>query len=133
MEQPSRIDRNGSLIIDFITAALMIILLLNTSRSYLAIIIAILIPVIYYPCFHTLFSRSIGDMVFNLKVVDQGGHKIGFRLALKRFFCVLKYSIFVLLLTNLLFFIYFSRSEKDIRDTSFDFEAESKTYLVKTN
>lgn len=133
MGQPSRVDKNGSLIIDLITNGLIIIVLFMNSQSSLIRFIAIFIPVIYYPCLHTLFSRSIGDIIFNLKVVDQQGNKIGFRLALKRFFCVLKYSIFVLLFTNLLFLIFFSNTDKDIGKAAFDFEEECKTYLVKAS
>lgn len=133
MEQPSRVDRYGSLIVDFINNILIITLLLMNSPSYLVKFIAIFIPVVYYPILHTLWSRSIGDIVFKLKVVDQQGNKIGFRLALNRFSCVFKYSILILLFTNLLFIIFFSGTGKEIREVSFDYEGESKTYLVKAS
>ena len=134
MEQPSRADRYGSLMVDFITILIITILLMN-SPSYLVKFIAIFIPLVYFPILHTLWSRSIGDIVFKLKVVDQQGNKIGFRLALNRFSCVFKYSIFAALFTNLLFMFLMlvSGTIKDIREVSFDYEGESETYLVKVS
>lgn len=133
MEQPSRVDRNKSLVIDFIIIAEITILLMH-SPSYLIKFVAILTPLVYFPLLHTLLSRSIGDIVFKLKVVDQQGNKIGFRLALTRFLGVFKFSVFALLLTNLLFLFYFlsSRTFKDIPEV-LDYEEESKTYLAKTS
>jgi uncharacterized RDD family membrane protein YckC len=133
MEQPSRVDKYGSLIIDFITNILIITLIFMNSQSNLVKFIAILIPLVYYPILHTIFSRSIGDIVFSLKIVDQRGNKIGYRLALERFICVIKYSFFILLFTNILFLFFFSRTGTDIREVSTDFEGESKTYLVKAD
>ena len=132
MEQPSMAERYGSLVVDFVTI-LIIMVLLVTSSSYLVKFLALFIPVIYFPVLHTLLSRSIGDLVFKLKIVDQQGDKIGLRLALDRFKCVFKYSIFSMLFTNLLFlfFMFFSGTVKDIREVSFDYEGESQTYLVK--
>ena len=131
MEQPSRVDRYKSLTIDFIIILEITILLMH-SPSYLVKFVAILIPLVYFPILHTLLSRSIGDIVFNLKIVDQQGNKIGFRLALNRFLGVFKCSVFALLLTNLLFLFYFlsSRTFKDIPEV-LDYEEESKTYLAK--
>lgn len=131
MTQPSRIEKSGALIIDLISNVFIVTAIFINSQSSLIRFIAIFIPIIYYPCLHTLFSRSIGDTVFNLKVVDRQGKKIGLELALKRFSCVLKYSLFILLLTNILFVICFSRTTKDIREISYNFEDESKTYLIK--
>ncbi len=132
MEQPSRLDRYKSLTIDFIIIFEITILLMH-SPSYMIKFVAILIPLVYFLILHTLLSRSIGDIVFKLKIVDQQGNKIGFRLALKRFLGVLKFSIFALLLTNLLFLFYFlsSRRFKDIPQV-LDYEEESQTYLAKT-
>lgn len=134
MEQPSRADRYGSLMVDLINI-LIIIILLMSSPSYLVKFTAIFIPVVYFPLLHTLLSRTIGDIVFKLKVVDQQGNKIGFRLALNRLSCVFKYSIFAALFTNLLFMfiMLFSGTVKDIREVSFDYEGESETYLVKAS
>ena len=93
------------------------------SPSYLVKFTAIFVPVVYFPILHTLWSRTIGDIVFKLKVVDQQGNNIGFRLALNRFSCVFKYSIFAALFTNLLFMFLMlvSGTVKDIREVSFDF------------
>lgn len=134
MEQPSMVDRYKSLMVDFIIILEITILLMH-SPSYLVKFIAIFIPLVYFPILHTLLSRSIGDIVSKLKVVDQQGNKIGFWLALNRFFWVFKYSIFALLFSNLLFmfFILFPGTLKNITEVSFDYEGESKTYLVKTS
>lgn len=134
MEQPSNVDRYGALVVDVISILIITVLLLNSS-SYLANFIGIFIPVVYFPILHTLLSRSIGDMVFNLKLVDQQGNKIGFRLTLNRFICVFKYSIFAAIFTNLflMFIMLFTGAIKDIRDVSFDYEDESGTYLVKAS
>lgn len=130
MEQPSRVHRFGSLLVDFITIFIIILLLAN-SPSYPVKLIAIFIPLVYFPILHAILSRSIGDMVFELKVVDQQGNNIGFRLALNRFFSAFKYSIFSLILSNLfvMFYFFFSGNLKEI---SFDYEEESQTYLVKS-
>ncbi|HWI54631.1 MAG TPA: RDD family protein [Desulfobacteria bacterium] len=134
MEQPSRADRYGSLMVDVINI-LLLALLLMYSPSHLIKFTAVFIPVVYFPILHTLLSRSIGDMVFKLKVVDNQGNRIGFRLALKRFFYVLKSSIFAALFTNLLFMLLmlFSGTIKDISEVSFDYEGESGTYLIKAS
>lgn len=124
-------ERNGSLIIDLITNILIITLIFINTSSNLVKFIAVLIPVVYYPVLHTIFSRSVGDIVFGLKIVDPQGNVIGFRSALKRYFCVFKYSAFILMFTNLLFLLFFFRTGNDIREVSTDFEGESKTYLVK--
>lgn len=133
MEQPSRVDRYGSLVIDLITNALMIIFFFMYPPFSLVKYIAIFIPVVYYPILHIICSRSIGDIVFGLKIVDQHGNRISYKLALDRFFCVLKYSCLLLIFTNLLFISFFLRTGRDIRDFSLDFQRESKTYLVKAN
>jgi uncharacterized RDD family membrane protein YckC len=133
MNQPSKLDRYGSLIVDLTSNILIITILLVNFQSYLVKFIAIFIPVIYYPILHTLWSRSIGDLVFNLKVVNQQGNKIDFRLARKRFFCIIKYSIVVLLYTNLLMIVFLFRNGQNIREVSLDFEGESQTYLVKAS
>lgn len=134
MEQPSMVDRYKSLMVDFIIILEITILLMH-SPSYLVKFIAIFIPLVYFPILHTLLSRSIGDIVSKLKVVYQQGNKIGFWLALNRFFWVFKCSIFALLFSNLLFmfFILFPGTLKNITEVSFDYEGESKTYLVKTS
>ncbi|TGE31085.1 RDD family protein [Desulfosporosinus sp. Sb-LF] len=128
MEQPSRVYRLGSLVVDF-TTIFIIILLLANSVSYPTKIIAIFIPLVYFPILHTILSRTIGDMVLDLKVVDQQGNNIGFRLAINRFFSAFKYSIFSLILSNLLVMFYFFFSG-DLKEISFDYEEESQTYLV---
>lgn len=131
MKQPSMIDRYKALMVDFIII-LEITILLIYSPSYPVKFMAIFIPLVYFPILHTLLSRSIGDIVFNLKVVDQQGNKIGFRLALNRFFWVFKGSIFALLFSNL-FFMFLLFFTGTFREVSFDYEGESKTYLVKTS
>jgi uncharacterized RDD family membrane protein YckC len=128
MEQPSRVYRLGSLVVDF-TTIFIIILLLANSVYYPANLIAIFIPLIYFPILHTILSRTIGDMVLDLKVVDQQGNNLGFKLAMNRFISAFKYSIFSLILSNLLVMFYFFISG-DLKDISFDYEEESQTYLV---
>jgi len=125
------VDRYKSLFIDFILILEITILLMH-SPSYFVKFIAIFIPLVYFPILHTLLSRSIGDIVSKLKIVDQQGNKIGFRQALDRFINIFKSSMFALLLSNLLFMFFFLFSGT-LRDTKglFDYETESKTYLVK--
>lgn len=128
MEQPSRVYRLGSLVVDFTTIFIMILLLAN-SVSYPANLIAIFIPLVYFPILHTILSRTIGDMVLDLKVVDQQGNNLGFKLAMNRFISAFKYSIFSLILSNLLVMFYFFISG-DLKEISFDYEEESQTFLV---
>lgn len=131
MQQPSRVNRFSAILVDFITMFI-IILLLGDSPSYPVKFIAVSIPLVYFPILHTILSRSIGDMDFELKVVDQQGNNVGFRISLRRFFCAFKYSIFSLILSNLLVMFYFF-SSGNLKEISFDYEEESQTYLVKKN
>lgn len=128
MEQPSRVYRLGSLVVDYTTIFIMILLLAN-SVSYPANLIVIFIPLVYFPILHTILSRTIGDMVLDLKVVDQQGNNLGFKLAMNRYISAFKYSIFSLILSNLLVMFYFFISG-DLKEISFDYEEESQTYLV---
>lgn len=129
MEQPPKADRYKSLLVDFIIILILMFLLI-TKASFQLKFYASFIPLVYFPILHTLMSRSIGDIIFNLKIVDQQGNKIGFQQAFNRFFWVVKYFLFSLFLTNILFlFFIFSQGQK--RDLSVDYEGESGTYLVK--
>lgn len=132
MKRPSMLERYGSLSVDVINILIITLLLLNSSSS-LVKFIAIFVPVVYFPFLHTLLSRSIGDIVFQLKIVDQEGNKISFRLAQDRFICVFKFSIISIIFSNLLFIFLalFTGTFKNITDAFFDYENESKTYLVK--
>lgn len=131
MNQPSKADRYKSLIVDFLIILILMFLLI-TKASFQAKFYAIFIPLVYFPILHALMSRSIGDIIFNLKIVDQKGNKIGFRLALNRFFWVVKYFLFSLFLTNILF-LFFMFSQGNQRNLSVDYEGESGTYLVKAS
>ncbi len=132
MEQASKADRYKSLMVDCVII-LEIAILLMINPFYPVKFIALVIPVLYFPLLHALLSRSIGDLVFKLKIVDRQGNKIGYRLALNRFIWVLKCSAFASIFTNLLFMflIFFSDALNNMRDVSFDYEGESGTFLVK--
>lgn len=49
-------------------------------------VFTILVVIIYFPIVHSIFSRSIGDFLMGLKIVDKNGHKITPSLAIMRFF-----------------------------------------------
>lgn len=133
MNIPPNKIRAFTLITDTLIIGLLSYLYLTHSKNALALIIWLFFIFAYFPIFHWIFSRTPGDLVWGLKVVNREGKRPGFWPAIDRFFGVFaKLYILSLALDSLIFLLtlFGSGTLKDVVNEPLDYEKESKTFLV---